>query len=114
MLTVYEEKLLEDFKYKLSKALAKDDNVIVFKADELNVLYKYLNESVLEEETFDLGADKEFLEGVIYDLETSLSDREDTISDLKYELELLDSNFHDLLTTNEILEAEVNELKEKL
>lgn len=113
MLTVYEEKLLEDLKYKLSKALAKDDEA-VFEVDELNVLYKYLNESILEEEKLDLETDKEFLEGVIYDLETSLSDREDTIADLKYELDLLDSNFHDLLTGNELLEEEVDELKEKL
>lgn len=114
MLTVYEEKLLEDFKYKLSKALAKDDNVIVFKADELNVLQKHLNESILEEEKLDLETDKEFLEGVIRDLEAELSDSEGTIADLEYELELLDSNFHDLLTDNELLEEEVVELKEKL
>lgn len=114
MLTVYEEKLLEDLKYKLAKSLGTDDDVIVFKADELNVLQKYLNESILEEENHDLENDKEYLEGVIYELEGEVADREDTIADLESELELLDSNFHDLLTSNELLEEEVNELKEKL
>lgn len=114
MLTVYEEKLLEDLKYKLAKSLGADDNVIVIKVDELNVLQKYLNESILEEENLDLENDKEYLEGVIYELEGEVADREDTIADLESELELLDSNFHDLLTSNELLEEEVNELKEKL
>lgn len=115
MLTVYEEKLLEDLKYKLAKSLGADDNVIVIKVDELNVLQKYLNESILEEEeNLDLENDKEYLEGVIYELEGEIADREDTIADLKYELDLLDSNFHDLLTGNELLEEEVDELKEKL
>lgn len=113
MLTVYEEKLLEDLRYKLGKALALD-NEAVFEVDELTVLYKFLNARILEEKNDDLDTDKEFLEGVISDLENSLSDREDTIVDLKYELDLLDSNFHDLLTGNEILEEEVDELKEEV
>lgn len=113
MLTVYEEKLLEDLRYKLGKALALAQ-VAVFEVDELTVLYKFLNERILEEKNAELDTDKEFLEGVISDLENSLSDREDTIVDLKYELDLLDSNFHDLLTGNEILEEEVDELKEEV
>ena len=113
MLTVYEEKLLEDLRYKLGKALALDYEA-VFEVDELTVLYKFLNARILEEKNADLDTDKEFLEGVISDLENSLSDREDTIVDLKYDLDLLDSNFHDLLTGNEILEEEVDELKEEV
>lgn len=113
MLTVYEEKLLEDLRYKLGKSLALAQ-VAVFEVDELTVLYKFLNARILEEKNAELDTDKEFLEGVISDLENSLSDREDTIVDLKYELDLLDSNFHDLLTGNEILEEEVDELKEEV